>query len=213
MKLLKLLALADAVVTVIAMALVYNALHRDLVSERLMVRSIRALRASDETLRLVIQARAAEQEYLRSEDPAVLASLERTEAEIVSTAAELTALLREDDKNAEADRLRAQIAATRGALGSIVDQTLAEGAPGPGQSVRQSASLSMWALLATTQSVSHSETEVLRARIDANQASGRWLSGVALVMTAVGTALLTMFVSGMLFLLRPGWGPRRAGLS
>jgi hypothetical protein len=29
-------------------------------------------------------------------------------------------------------------------------------------------------------------------------------------MTAVGTALLTMLISGMLLLVRPGWGPHRA---
>ena len=82
----------------------------------------------------------------------------------------------------------------------------------------------MWALLSTTQDVAHVETEALRARMDANKASGRWLGGVALVMTAVGTALLAMFLSGavgtallamflsgMLVLFRPGWNPGRTG--
>ena len=165
MRTFKVLALVDLLVTVLALTLVYNALHRDQVSEQLMVRSIGALKASDETLRLVIEARAAEQEYLRSEAPEVAASLERTEAAIVNTAAELTALLREDGKSLDADRLQAQIADTRKALGSIVDQTRNEGAPGPGQSIRQSTSLSMWALLSTTQDVAHVETEALRGRM------------------------------------------------
>ena len=69
----------------------------------------------------------------------------------------------------------------------------------------------MWALLSTTQDVAHVETEALRARMDANKASGRWLGGVALVMTAVGTALLAMFLSGILVLFRPGWNPGRTG--
>jgi hypothetical protein len=138
-----------------------------------------------------------------------VARLEQTEQAIVSTAAELTALLRDDGKAGEADRLSAQITDTRKALGSIVDQTRMQGAPGPGQSIRASTSLSLWALLATTQSVSRLETEALQARLAANQQTGRWLSGVAIVMTAVGTALLVMFVSGTLLLVRPGWGPRR----
>ncbi|HMB78995.1 MAG TPA: hypothetical protein VKI43_02965 [Vicinamibacterales bacterium] len=209
MNVLRTVVLVDVIVTALAMALVYNALHRDQTSERLMFRSTRALKASDETLRLVIEARVAEQEILSTEDPAAMASLERIELSIESTAAELIALLHEDGKDVEANRLRAQIAETRKALALLVGQTQAEGAPGPGQTIRQSTSLSLWALLATTQSVSHIETEALQARMDENQQTGRWLSGVALVMTAVGTALLMMFVSGTLLLFRPGWGPRR----
>ena len=109
MTVLRTVILVDIVVTALAMTLVYNALHRDLITERLMTRSIRALKASDETLRLVIEVRIAEQEFLRSEDPKVVASLERTEQSIVQTAGELTALLREDGHVAEADCLRAQI--------------------------------------------------------------------------------------------------------
>src|SRR5476649_2553467 len=113
MTVLRTVVLIDVIVTGLAMALVYNALHRDQTSERLMFRSTRALRASDETLRLVIEARAAEQEILTTEDPAAMVSLEKTERAIVSTADELIALLHEDGKDAEADRLRAQIVATR----------------------------------------------------------------------------------------------------
>jgi len=132
MNVLRTVVLVDVIVTALAMALVYNALHRDQTSERLMFRSTRALKASDETLRLVIEARVAEQEILSTEDPAAMASLERIELSIESTAAELIALLHEDGKDVEANRLRAQIAETRKALALLVGQTQAEGAPGPG---------------------------------------------------------------------------------
>jgi CHASE3 domain sensor protein len=192
----------NVIVTVAAMTLAYRALHHADDSGRLVVRSHQTLQAAEETLRRVVDAETWERGYLLTHDADDLAAFSRAQQLAGAPMENLTAILREDGREVNAERLRAQIAATLADFERLVERTRAGGsidAP-----TRATARANMEAVRATIRAIRQAESDVLNARIQADASAGRWVNWLAIVMTGLATALMTTLVGALVFLARPG---------
>jgi CHASE3 domain sensor protein len=192
----------NVIVTVAAMTLAYRALHHADDSGRLVVRSHQTLQAAEETLRRVVDAETWERGYLLTHDADDLAAFSRAQRLAGAPMENLTAILREDGREVNAERLRAQIAATLADFERLVERTRAGGsidAP-----TRATARANMEAVRATIRAIRQAESDVLNARIQADASAGRWVNWLAIVMTGLATALMTTLVGALVFLARPG---------
>jgi CHASE3 domain-containing protein len=113
----------NVVVTIAAMTLAYRALRHADDSGRLVVRSHRALQAAEETLRRAVDAETGTRGFMISRNPADLAPYDRALETIRRPMEDLATILREDTRQAGADRLRSQIDATLTILGRMVERT------------------------------------------------------------------------------------------
>ena len=192
----------NVIVTVAAMTLAYRALHHADDSGRLVVRSHQTLQAAEETLRRVVDAETWERGYLLTHDADDLAAFSRAQRLAGAPMENLTAILREDGREVNAERLRAQIAASLADFERLVERTRAGGsidAP-----TRATARANMEAVRATIRAIRQAESDVLNARIQADASAGRWVNWLAIVMTGLATALMTTLVGALVFLARPG---------
>lgn len=192
----------NVIVTIAAMTLAYRALHHADDSGRLVVRSHQTLQAAEETLRRVVDAETWERGYLLTHDADDLAAFSQAQQLAGAPMEKLTAILREDGRGVDAERLRAQIAATIAAFERLVERTRAGGsidAP-----TRATARANMEGVRAAIRAIRQAESDLLNARIQADASAGRRVNWLAIVMTGLATALMTTLVAALLFLARPG---------
>ena len=192
----------NAIVTVAAMTLAYRALHHADDSGRLVIRSHTVLQAAEETLRRAVDAETWERGYLLTRDPGDLEAFGRALRLAGAPMDSLAAILREDGRGVEAERLRAEIASTLSKYEQLVERTRAGGSIDPAD--RAAARARMENVRATIRTIRQAETDVLSTRIRADANAGRWVHWLAIVMTGLATALVTTLVAALVFLARPG---------
>ena len=141
----------NVVVTIAAMTLAYRALRHADDSGRLVVLSHRALQAAEETLRRAVDAETGTRGFMISRNPADLAPYDRALETIRRPMEDLATILREDTRQADADRLRSQIDATLTILGRMVERTRAGG--DIDASTRDAANVNMAALRETIRGI------------------------------------------------------------
>jgi CHASE3 domain sensor protein len=114
----------------------------------------------------------------------------------------LATILREDGRQEFASRLQSQVESTLTILSQMVERTRAGGAVDAG--TRDTAKESMDRLRETVSAIRQSETDVLDARIRADDTAGVRVKRLAIAMTGLATALLTLMVGLLVFVVRPG---------
>ena len=192
----------NVIVTIVAMTLAYRALHRADDSGRLVIRSHQTLQAAEETLRRVVDVETWERGYLLTHDAADFAAFTRAHQLAGAPMDNLTAMLRDEGRGTDAERLRAQIATTLAAFERLVEHTRAGGsvdAP-----MRAAARANMETVRATIRTIRQAENDVLNARIQTDANAGRRVNWLAVIMTGLATALMTTLVGALVFLARPG---------
>lgn len=194
--------LLNVIVTVAAMGLAYRALHRADDSERLVIRSHQILQAAEETLRRVVDVETWERAYLLTRDADDLATFTLRLPMAGTPLEHLTAMLREDGRGVDAERLHAQVSATLAGYERLVERARAGGLIDAAW--RAPARANMEAVRASIRAILQTETDVLNARIQADTTAGRWVNWLAIVMTGLATTLMTTLVAALVFLARPG---------
>jgi CHASE3 domain sensor protein len=200
--LLRITLALNVVVTIGAMTMAYRALRHADDSGRLVVRSHRALTAAEETLRRAVDAETGTRGFMISHNPDDLLPHNRALETIRRPMDDLAAILREDGRQADVDRLRSQIDATLTVLGQMVERTRDGG--DIDASTRDAANASMVALRETIRGIRQAETDVLEARIRVDDAAGGRVKRLSIAMTGLATALLTLIVGLLVFVARPG---------
>jgi CHASE3 domain sensor protein len=181
-----------------------RALHHADDSGRLVARSHQTLQAAEETLRRVVDAETWERGHLLTHDADDLAASSRSQQLAGAPMENLTAILREDGREVDAERLRAQIAATLADFERLVERTRAgSSSDAP---TRATARVNMETVRATIRAIRHVESDVLNARIRADASAGRWVNWLAIVITGLATALMTTLVGALVFLARRASG-------
>ena len=192
----------NVIVTVAAMALAYRALHHADESERLVIRSHKTLQAAEESLRRVVDAETWERGYLLTRDPTDLEAFRRALQLAAAPSDGLAAILREDGRAAEAERLRSQVESALASFRRLVEQMRGDGRIDG--AVRAASRANTEAVRATIRGIRQAETDVLTARLHADASAGRWVNWLAIVMTGLATALMTTLLAAIVLLARPG---------
>jgi hypothetical protein len=117
----------NVIVTAAAMALAYRALRHADDSERLVIRSHQTLQAAEETLRRVVDAETSERAYLLTGDAKDLEAFAAMMVLVGAPMETLTAILREDGRGTDAERLRAHVGLTLAAYERVVEHRRASG--------------------------------------------------------------------------------------
>jgi CHASE3 domain sensor protein len=194
----------NIVVTIVAMTLAYRALRHADDSGRLVVRSHWALQAAEETLRRAVDAETGTRGFMISRNPADLAPYNRALETIRGPMENLATILREDRRQEDADRLRAQIDAMFTMLVRMVERTRA--GDNIDASTRDAANVNMAGLRETVRGIRQTETDVLDARILVDDAAAGRVKRLAIATTGLATALLTLIVGLLVFVARPERG-------
>ena len=200
--LLKLALVVNVVVTVAVMLVAYRALQRADDTERLVMRSHQTLEAAEETLRRAVDAQSGTRGFILSRDARYLEPFTRAERRIGEPIDELQTLLTETGRQGEAERLRVGVAGTFASLHVLIDHAR-KGDEVDAQN-RTMADTQMDAVRLTVRGIRNAETDLLKARILADETAGRWANRLAIVMTGLATASLTAIGMLAVFLARPG---------
>jgi CHASE3 domain sensor protein len=192
----------NVIVTIGAMLLAYRALRHADDSGRLVVRSHQVLKASEETLRRAVDAETGTRGFIISRSGGDLAPYNRARETIRTPMDELATILREDGRQEFASRLRAQIEGTLTILGQMVERIRSGGVVDA--ATRDAANASMDALRETIRAIRQAETDLLDARIRADDTAGVRVKRLAIAMTGLATALLTLMLGLLVFVVRPG---------
>ena len=189
-------------VTIGAMLLAYRALRHADDSGRLVLRSHQVLKAAEETLRRAVDAETGTRGFIISKNESDLAPYHRALETVRGSMDGLAAILLEDGRQESAGRLRSQIEGTLTILGQMVERTRRGGAIDA--VTRDAAKASMDTLRETIRVIRQSETDLLDARIRADDAAGTGVKRLAIAMTGLATALLTLMLGLLVFVVRPG---------
>ena len=200
--LLRLTLALNVIVTIGAMWLAYRTLGHADDSGRLVLRSHQVLKAAEETLRRAVDAETGTRGFIISRDDGDLAPYNRARETIRGSLDELATILREDGREESAGRLRSQIEGTVTILGQMVERTRGGGAVDA--TMRDAAKASMDALRETIRAIRQAETDLLDARIRADDTAGVRVKRLAVAMTGLATALLTLMLGLLVFVVRPG---------
>ena len=192
----------NVIVTIGAMLLAYRTLRHADDSERLVRRSHQVLAAAEETLRRAVDAETGTRGFIISRHDRDLAPYNRALETIRGSMEHLTTILREDGRQEQATLVHSQIDSTLTMLAEMVERIRRGGtvdAP-----AHDAANASMAALRDTMRSIRQAETDVLDARIQADDAAGVRVKRLAIATTGVATALLTLMIGLLVFVVRPG---------
>lgn len=192
----------NVIVTVAAMAMVYRALSRADDSERLVIRSHQTLRATEETLRQLVDAESWERVYVLTRSQDDFAAFNRARDTVGGPLDNLGAVLREEGRADDAQRLRAQVADTLAAFDRLVELARTSATVDP--ATRATARANIEAVRTTTREIGQIENDRLNARLQEDASAGQWVNWLAMIMTGLATALLTTLLALVLFLARPG---------
>jgi len=192
----------NVIVTIGAMLLAYRALRHADDSGRLVLRSHQVLKAAEETLRRAVDAETGTRGFIISRSDGDLAPYNRARETIRGSMDELATILREDGRQEFASRLRSQIEATLTILGQMVERIRGGGVVDA--ATRDAANASMGALRETIGGIRQAETDLLDARIRADDTAGVQVKRLAIAMTGLATALLTLMLGLLVFVVRPG---------
>jgi len=199
---LRLTLALNVFVTIGAMLLAYRTLRHADDSERLVLRSHQVLKASEETLRRAVDAETGTRGFIISRNDVDLAPYDRALQTIRRSMDDLATFLREDGREEHASRLQTQIDGTLTILGQMVERIRAgETVEAP---MHEAANASMAALRDTIRAIHQAETDVLDARMRADDAAGIRVKRLAIATTGLATALLTLMLGLLVFVVRPG---------
>ena len=192
----------NVIVTIGAMLLAYRALRHADDSGRLVLRSHQVLKAAEETLRRAVDAETGTRGFIISRNEGDLAPYNRALETIRQSMEGLATILLEDGRQEFAGRLRSQVGGTVTILGQMVERTRAGGVVEA--TMRDAASASMDALRETIRAIRQTETDLLDARIRVDETAGVRVKRLAIAMTGLATALLTLMLGLLVFVVRPG---------
>jgi CHASE3 domain sensor protein len=184
------------------MLLAYRALRHADDSGRLVLRSHQVLQAAEETLRRAVDAETGTRGFIISRNDGDLAPYHRARETIRTSLDELARILGEDGRQEFATRLHSQVEATLTILGQMVERTRSGGVVDA--ATRDAANASMGALRETIRGIRQAETDLLDARIRADDTAGVRVKRLAIAMTGLATALLTLMLGLLVFVVRPG---------
>jgi CHASE3 domain sensor protein len=201
--LLKVTLTLNVIVTIAAMTLAYRALRHADDSGRLVVRSHRALQAAEETLRRAVDAETGTRGFMISRNPTDLAPYTRALETIRGPMDGLAAILREDGRHEDSNRLGQQVDATLTVLGQMVDRVRG-GAGAVEASTHDTANANMAALRETIRGIRQAENDVLEARIQVDDLAAGRVKRLVIATTGVATALLILIIGLLVFVARPG---------
>jgi CHASE3 domain sensor protein len=194
--------LINLVVTVAAMTLAYRALRRADDYGRLVIRSHQTLQAAEETLRRAVDVETGARGFFLTHNAADLERYKTGRQFVPRPLEELTTMLAADGRRPAAEAVRTPLNELLTHLDKIVEQANRHEPLNEAES--DAARTNMDALRAAIRIIRRSETDVLTARTERDERTGRRINWLLTLMTGITTLLLTMLVASLVYVTRPG---------